>query len=263
MAREMSHSLPSNLEAARQIARFRAICEELHASLGGDGGSDGTTPDELCRQLIEIDGQLRGVVGTALDEHRQAVAASELEAHCDRRHQALLDLAARMQRAEERLELAVERGRATLKRARGGDDGEVRRAAVAPSTVVEYAERVCYSNAAPVGAVAFAGAAASGFYHGWGTPGPQQHMLAASRFAQRAQPPDDSDRQPAGRESRGAPAAAPREEGGGSARASAPPPQQPSQPSFVKAAPMPAAAGGGGFSFSLGGSDESDSDDFE
>ena len=41
-------------------------------------------------------------------------------------------------------------------------------------TLLEYAERVSYSNAAPCGPVAFAGAERNTFYQGWGTPTPQQ-----------------------------------------------------------------------------------------
>ena len=41
-----------------------------------------------------------------------------------------------------------------------------------------------YSNAAPVGAAALETAAKDGFRGGWGTPAPQQHMLAVSRFSE-------------------------------------------------------------------------------
>ena len=49
--------------------------------------------------------------------------------------------------------------------------------------VVQLAEQVSYSNAAPSGEHALGVASQDGFRRGWGTPAPQQHMLVASAFA--------------------------------------------------------------------------------
>ena len=57
---------------------------------------------------------------------------------------------------------------------------------VSAAALIEYAERVSYSNAAPVGAAALETAAKDGFRGGWGTPAPQQHMLAVSCFSELA-----------------------------------------------------------------------------
>lgn len=87
--------------------------------------------------------------------------------HCRRMHTAGKSLCEAIERAREALAVA--------------DEGQARHVPVA--TIIEYAERVSYSNAAPCGQVAFAGAERNMFYQGWGTPSPQQHMVAASRFA--------------------------------------------------------------------------------
>ena len=49
--------------------------------------------------------------------------------------------------------------------------------AVTAAALVQYAERVSYSNAAPIGTAALETAAKDGFRGGWGTPAPQQHKI--------------------------------------------------------------------------------------
>lgn len=214
-------------------------CEALHAR-----------PDraENLRRVLEADAQLQAHVAALLRERDSRKRGLALMHDAVDAQEALLKLAARMQAAQHQLADVIGRAQRTLANAdeqqRGGRD-------VSVATLVEYAERVSYSNAAPCGPVAFAGAERNTFYHGWGTPTPQQHMVGASRFASRE--PDEVE-PPAAAESEAVAAAADKE---ASAAASAP-----SFTAVKPAAAAPTAGSKANVSLSLG-SDDEDEDDFD
>jgi hypothetical protein len=96
------------------------------------------------------------------------------------RRESLHKLATRMLSDVVELDELISEARRALERA---DAARVSTRHVSPAAIVEYAERVSYSSAAPLGAAAFEGARRQGWYQGWGTPAPQQHMLANAHFA--------------------------------------------------------------------------------
>ena len=119
-----------------------------------------------------------------------------LRDQAEQRQTSLLGHATRMQGVEADLASVLERSHEALARA---DAATVSSRKVSVAQLMDYAERVSYSNAAPVGAVAMAAGSKDGFRGGWGTPMPQQHMLAVSRFAamNRQTAPDSAGAPPA------------------------------------------------------------------
>ena len=150
-------------------------CQDLHASY-----EHGSTSSELIARVFAADAQLQSEVAALLRERDKQAQAKRLMQGAHEAHTRLLRLATRMQAAQVRLAGSIERSRQALAAA---DEAQASGRHVPLSTMIEYAERVSYSNAAPCGPTAFAGAGRNMFYHGWGTPAPLQHMAAASRFA--------------------------------------------------------------------------------
>ena len=153
-------------------ASFLAAAESLHA----------TNPEQsqLLKRVLEEDAALQSSAASMLqtrDNH--AKSARLMQGAVDVQGE-LLQRAASMQAAQLELAGTIERSRQALASA---DKGQASGRHVTVATLVEYAERVSYSNAAPSGHAAFSGAGRQLFYQGWGTPTPQQHMVAASRFA--------------------------------------------------------------------------------
>ena len=149
-----------------------AACESLYASPDASG--------EPLRRVLEADAALQTSVAAMLrerDDRAQSAALMDGAAHAQK---SLLRRATRMQSAQLELSTSISRARSALTAA---DEAQASGRHVPAATLLEYAERVSYSNAAQCGSVAFQGAERNGFYQGWGTPTPQQHMVAASRFA--------------------------------------------------------------------------------
>jgi hypothetical protein len=160
------------------LSSFSALCEELHAKLGA--GDETSAHDLVCR-LLETDAHLKTSATALLRARNSRAEYQKLQQCAEDKQSALLALASRLHSADVRLAGVIERARDALAAA---DAGQASTRPPAPAaTFVELAERVSYSNAAPCGQLAYEGAAKAGFYQGWGTPAPQQHMLAASHFA--------------------------------------------------------------------------------
>mmetsp|Transcript_72114 Transcript_72114/g.191661 ORF Transcript_72114/g.191661 Transcript_72114/m.191661 type:complete len:146 (+) Transcript_72114:3-440(+) len=85
-----------------------------------------------------------------------------------------------MQKAEANLAELIDKSRQMVRRA---DQAESSGRCPTVPQLLDYAERVSHSNAAPVSTAAFEAAQRKAFRGGWGAPAPQQHMLAVSRFA--------------------------------------------------------------------------------
>ena len=220
--------------AANPVSDLLDACEKLHAS--------SASGPELKR-VLDADAQLQAAATAALKQRERNVRAKTLMQSAEAAQSALLRLAKRMHAVDGQLAAAREQASAALAAA---DEASAANRQASVSTLIEYAERVSYSNAAPCGTNAFDGAARSNFFHGWGRPSPQQHMIAASSFARPANL--------AGGGSSGANEEAP---------AAPPPPARSASdaPTFnAVAPPQQAAPKTGGVSLSLGG-DDSDDDD--
>jgi hypothetical protein len=151
--------------------------EDLHARLTSGEGDLGNLP----AQLLGADAALRGEARRLLERRDMQTKATQLLAAAEQRQAALVHLATRMQKAEMALADTISRARDAL--AASDASASSGGAGVPPATLIEYAERVSYSNAAPCSQTAYDGAIKKHFFQGWGTPAPQQNMLGASRFA--------------------------------------------------------------------------------
>ena len=207
-------------------------CEDLHANLGDATPS---RAQQLLQCVLDADAHLQTTVTSLLIERDQRAHAAALKRSAEETQSSLLELATRMHAADGQLIATIERAREALAAA---DEGEAAGRHVPVATIIEYAERVSYSNAAPCGPVAFAGAERCHFYQGWGTPTPQQHMVAASHFAR------------VGEHDKAMDEASPEQPAG--------PTQQPA-PAFTAVASQQAATGAR-VSLSLGDSDDEDDD---
>ena len=178
------------------LADFVTTFEELHRHLGEVGSS--AIGDTACRRLVNelltIDERLQSAAGAAFDAHDSQKRAESLARRTDEQQHELLTIGHSMHDAEMRMGETVLASQEALAKA---DKSKASDRHVPVSTIVEYAERISYSNAAPVGDVAFEGARQQGFFNGWGTPAPQQHMLALAHFA-RPTVPSSSTNQAAG-----------------------------------------------------------------
>ena len=160
--------------AANPVSDLLDACEKLHAS--------SASGPELKR-VLDADAQLQAAATAALKQRERNVRAKTLMQSAEAAQSALLRLAKRMHAVDGQLAAAREQASAALAAA---DEASAANRQASVSTLIEYAERVSYSNAAPCGTNAFDGAARSNFFHGWGRPSPQQHMIAASSFARPA-----------------------------------------------------------------------------
>lgn len=234
--------------AGTALTRFMSLAEELHAA-----GADGATAGELLHALRETDATLAAAARQALAERAERLRAAQLAREVEEKQEAVRQLAHKMYADEIRLSALIERSHEALATADAARSSG-RQASVA--TIIEYAERVSYSNAAPLGSAAFDGAAKGMFFQGWGTPTPQQHMVGASRFAMTAPAPSTAAAGGPSQPAASQPAASMPMAGS----APAPPAPSNSAPAFTAVAPPAAPPSGAGVSFF---DDDDDSDDFE
>lgn len=159
----------------------------VHARLGH---GESTEAKLSLNGLLETEAQLQLTAAyffAKRDQHQchRHQRGGARVAHAKEQRAALLRLATRMRNADVQLGGVMERSRDALLAANEANTWrQTTRGRVPTATFVELSERVSYSNAAPCGRIAVEGAAKTSFFQGWGTPTPQQHMLAASRFAQ-------------------------------------------------------------------------------
>ena len=205
-------------------------CEDLHAA--------GAASHCLSR-VLEADGAVQAAADSLLRERDTRKRAAALMHSAAEVQDALMSLATRMHTAQGRLAGAVASARGALAAA---DEARASGRNLDVAAIMEYSERVSYSNAAPCGPTAFSGAERNTFYQGWGTPTPQQHMVAASRFA-RAEEAESDEAEEASK---------------------VPVPIAPEAPAFTAVAPqqVPSDAERTRVSLSFGESDEED-DEFE
>jgi hypothetical protein len=239
------------------VASLLDACEDLHSQLRSAPHASGG-----LQAVLDADAHLQRVVLDLLREKERRAHGAALMRSAEEVQTALLRWATRMHTAEGRLADTIERARASLAAA---DEAVAADRRASTATIVEYAERVSYSNAAPCGQVAFAGAERNMFYQGWGTPTPQQHMLAAARFAHPvgadadAAEEEEEEEEPAD----AAAAATTGTEAGGAAAVAPLPTRAPSFTAPARA-PQPASAPEERAHVSLGfGSDDEDEDDYE
>jgi len=158
------------------LVSFLAATEELHASLSRADGQ-GSSSAFAIERVLSCSTELHAGVMAAFHERDARRRCGKLHARAAVRQSELLALAHSMRTADVRLDCVVRRSRDALADA---DASAASARHVPPTMIVECAERVSYSNAAPCGDAAFEGARRHGWYHGWGSPAPQQHMLANS-----------------------------------------------------------------------------------
>lgn len=172
-------------QAVEAVREYRGLVEQLYECLRAPNSS-ASSPHELTARIIATDERLQLSLGQLIEERTRRERADKVREQAEERQVSLLLLATRMQKAEANLATLIERSKEVLR------DADAKVASDRHPTVqqvLEYAERVSYSNAAPIGAAAMEIAAKDGFRGGWGTPAPQQHMLAVSRFAMMQRPP--------------------------------------------------------------------------
>ena len=164
------------------LSDFVTTFEELHRHLGkGDSSAVGDTRfRHLVDDLLVIDERLQSAAGSVFDAHDRQQCVEALARRALAQQHELIMLAQGMHEGEMRLAETVHASWEALAKA---DKSKASQRHVPVSTIVEYAERISHTNAAPVGAVAFEGACRLGWYHGWGAPAPQQHMLAQAQLA--------------------------------------------------------------------------------
>jgi len=170
-------------DARDALGTFLAAAEGLHARLGRapDGSSAaGSSARESIDDVLHCSAEVQAAIARAFKERDGRRHAARLREKAAARQNGLLALAQRMHHADGALTDVLQRSRDALAAAEASASS-TRHAPMA--TIIEYAERVSYSNAAPCGDVAFEGAQRQGWYHGWGAYAPQQHMLAQSSFA--------------------------------------------------------------------------------
>ena len=198
----MASSSQSTLDT---IHNYQSTVDELITALKSPESSGSPSVLSIVERLAQTDERLQSSSAALLAARDERERAAALEEAAEERQVYLLELAAEMQRAESELAAVGERAREVLERADasrepGRDAGT--------KAVIAYAERISWSNAAPVGDVAWTVGAREGFRRGWGTPAPQQDMLKASRFEEirrrpeggAAAPPAADDDAPAGAE---------------------------------------------------------------
>ena len=162
---------------SQRLSGFLSLAEELNGNLRA---SDAAAARATVARVVAEHDAMQLAVGAAFQEREAKRIKTELCVRAEERQEELVALAKTTQAASTRLGDALQRARDAL----AATDAAQSSARQGPmATVVEYAERVSYSNAAPCGDIAFEGARRQGWYGGWGAPAPQQHMLANSTFA--------------------------------------------------------------------------------
>lgn len=159
------------------MRQYRALVDQLYEGLRAPGAA--LSPLALTSRIISTDEHLHASLALLLEKKQRHERAEKLRKRAEEKQTALLVLATRMQKAEASLASLIDRARESIERA---DQAASSGRSPTVAQIVAFAERVSYSNAAPCGSSALAIAAKDGFRGGWGTPAPQQHMLALSRF---------------------------------------------------------------------------------
>ena len=231
------------------LAELRTLAEDLHGALGA---ADRKGAREIVNKIIAADLRLQEGVRATFAERDRRERLDRLVGEANERQSDLQRLAKRMHAAEVELGEYIKRSRKALQAADATLTSERHLPAAA---IVECAQRVSYTTSAPCGQVAFEGAAKQDWYHGWGAPAPQQHLLANAQFAAG---------RPAAIAAQATAATADGGGGDGEQVASA-------GPTFTSGAPQPAAAaaaadasrpGGESYvSLALNSDDEDDEDD--
>ena len=168
LARDMSELRD---EVLLSLKSYLARAERLHDALRVGNGVD-----ERLAHVFEADESLQRLAAGLVEECAAGDLAAADAASARDRAAALLEVASRLQSDESRLSEAIRRGQEAVDAADAAGTCTVEQ-------VVQLAEQVSYSNAAPSGEHARGVAAQDGFRRGWGTPAPQQHMLVSSAFA--------------------------------------------------------------------------------
>ena len=167
-------------DARDALGTFLAAAEGLHGRLPDGSSAAGSSARESIDDVLHCSAEVQAAIARAFKERDGRRHAARLREKAAARQNGLLALAQRMHLADGALTDVLQRSRDALAAAEASASS-TRHAPMA--TIIEYAERVSYSNAAPCGDVAFEGAQRQGWYHGWGAYAPQQHMLAQSSFA--------------------------------------------------------------------------------
>ncbi len=157
--------------ALAHLQAYRESTEQLFEALRA-----GSSIEEPFERLLAVDEGLQSAAVRLIAEADAMQAAAASRERALERDASFLRTASSAQRAEEQLARVIERAHSALATADGLANASV-------DDLVHAAERVSYSSAAPTSEHAFGVAARDGFRRGWGTPAPQQHMLACSRFA--------------------------------------------------------------------------------
>ena len=171
-------SIPPPVVRAQSLPllSFLGHAEDLHAVL-----STHSDFADLPQKLVDAEASLREEASALMQRRDKRMKVEALSRGSAEQQASLLRLAHRMHAAEVGLASTIDRARTALDAADAAAASA--RHVPAASAIVEYAERVSHSNAAPSSQVAFDGAAATGFRQGWGTPTPLQGMVHASYFA--------------------------------------------------------------------------------
>ena len=134
------------------IHNYQSTVDELITALKSPESSGSPSVLSIVERLAQTDERLQSPAAALLAARDERERAAALEEAAEERQVYLLELAAEMQRAESELAAVGERAREVLERADasrepGRDAGT--------KAVIAYAERISWSNAAPVGDVAW------------------------------------------------------------------------------------------------------------
>lgn len=161
--------------AAAHLSSFLDIVTQLHAHRKDDAATE-----HLVDRLVNTDELLQAAVGASFDARDRRERAERLADVAQKQQSELIEFARQMHSTQTRLDMLIDQSRDALAAA---DAAKASGRRVPTASLVELAARVSYSNAAPCSGVARDGAERQGWYHGWGAPAPQQHMLARAQFA--------------------------------------------------------------------------------
>ena len=187
------------------IHNYQSTVDELITALKSPESSGSPSVLSIVERLAQTDERLQSPPACAAA--RDATAASARRRSRRRRKAAgyLLELAAEMQRAESSSRRSASAAREVLERADASREPG-RDAGIEGGDRVRRAHQLVERGAGRRRGVD--GGSKEGFRRGWGTPAPQQHMLAASRSAEIGKRPEGA-AAAAGRRRRAAGAAPP------------------------------------------------------
>ena len=164
----------------KSVNRVNELAESLRASVKA---RDFDSARAISKELDRADEQLQAFIEAATEARIKHWRMQWQSKRSGLQQEQLVSIAQQMQRGDTRLESVIQRAREVIATADATRASKRHRPV---SVLVEYAERIAYSNAAPIGDVALAGARQQQphpFFDGWGMPAPQQHMLQNATFA--------------------------------------------------------------------------------